>query len=58
MSIKIIKVDGRVYDVFFGEGWENWSRVVSGRSYCHVVGGLFRPNQVLKLIHQQIQEGK
>jgi len=55
MSIKIIKVNGRVYDVFFGEGWENWSRIVSGKTYCHVVGGSNRPNQVLKAIHQQIE---
>jgi hypothetical protein len=42
--MRVIKVQGSLFDVFVGEGFETHSRVLIGRSYVQHVSGV-RLNQ-------------
>lgn len=48
-------VDGIVYDVFIGNGWDNWTRVRVGRDYSQIIGGYRLPAAVLKEVTQVIK---
>ena len=45
---------GNVYDVFIGDGWDNWGRVAVSKNGCHYVGGIRLPNSVLRDVHKQV----
>lgn len=39
---------GNVYDVFVGNGWDNWSRIRVGRDYSSVIGGYRLQSSTMK----------
>jgi hypothetical protein len=51
-------VDGNCFDVFFGSGWEDWSRVKTGRSYTHVIAGKRLTEEQIKEVHTTINGKK
>jgi hypothetical protein len=48
------RVSGNVYDVFFDNGWEDWSRITVGPSYARVVSGNWVSPKVLKELNNTI----
>jgi len=57
--MKILRVKKtNLYDVFMGEGWENWSRysLVKGR-YLSFVNGKELPKMLLGKIFKEIVNG-
>ena len=50
--MRVIKVNGSLFDVFHGIGFEDHSRVLVGRSYVqHVSGRRMTSSEVKKLIN-------
>jgi hypothetical protein len=47
-------VSGNHYDIWLGNGWDNWGRVAVSRHACHRVAGVPIPNGVLKEFHKQV----
>lgn len=45
---EIRRVSGNVFDVFYDNGWNAWTRVRKGRSFCHVIGGRRLPHREMK----------
>jgi hypothetical protein len=45
---------GNTYDVFVGNGWDNWSRIRVGRDYSSVVDGFRLLPGVMKEVVQSI----
>lgn len=42
---------GNTYDVWVGNGWDNWSRIRVGRDYSSVVGGFrISPNLMKEIV--------
>lgn len=39
---------GNTYDVFVGNGWDNWSRIRVGRDYSSVIAGYRIPAGLLR----------
>jgi hypothetical protein len=39
---------GNTYDVWMGNGWDNWSRIRVNRDNSYTVGGFRLPNNVMK----------
>lgn len=48
--IKTIRVSGNVYDVFWGDGWENWARIQNRNGFVKPVGGLEIPKLVFSVL--------
>jgi len=47
-----------IFDVFFGEGWEDWTRVLLKGTHLIYLGGAERPHATFKAIHEQINGTK
>ena len=45
---------GNTFDVWVGNGWDNWSRIKVGRDYSSVVGGFRIPSGLMKEIVNSI----
>lgn len=45
---------GNTYDIFVGEGWDNWTRVNVSRHGVHHVAGLRLSTSLAKDIHTSI----
>jgi hypothetical protein len=60
MTFKILRVKKtNVYDVFSGEGWENWTRIaITSRGCDYVKGKRLRPNQVKELYNLVTKKGE
>jgi hypothetical protein len=39
MDVHVLFVHGRVYDAFWGSGWENWTRfLIKGKEVIYIKG--------------------
>lgn len=41
-------VNGNVFDVWVGNGWDQWSRIRVGRQFSNVIGGNRLATSVMK----------
>lgn len=46
---------GNIYDVFIGNGWEEWTRIRVGRDYTSIIGGYRLNSGLLKEITTTIK---
>ncbi len=49
--MEIRRIDNNTYDVFQGNGWDNWTRVRKGRSSTYGVAGQRVNHALLKDLH-------
>ena len=42
--------DSNLYDVFLGDGWTNWSRILVKQDFRHVMRGQKLSNEVLQAL--------
>jgi len=47
---------GNVYDVFVGNGWDNWSRIRVGWNYTPVIAGNRIPESLKKQVIESIMK--
>ena len=63
-EIKVLQVTGNIIDVFWGEGWSNWSRVRKAKDksnklvMTHLAGKQIPKVLKVKLYYSQNQESK
>lgn len=55
VAVKVYPIQGALFDLFFDEGWTDWTRVLVRPDKLHIVGGMrFRDKELLDGIHQQL----
>lgn len=50
MNTTVRRIDNNTFDVFTGAGWNNWTRMRTGRSSTFVVAGARLPREVFNYV--------
>ena len=52
--IKLYRIVGSFYDVFQGEGWENWTRISIKRGRVNIVAGIPLTAEQIAIIQKEL----
>lgn len=52
-TYEIKALSDRVFDVFWGKGWENWARIQNNKGFLKQIGGEDIPRPVFSSLIQQ-----
>ena len=44
--MKVLHINNKLFDIFFGQGWENWARFVLDRGKLVQVNGVEVPKNI------------
>lgn len=52
--IKLYRIVGSFYDVFQGEGWENWTRISIKRGRVNIVAGIPLTAEQIAIVQKEL----